>query len=135
MFCVGGVHESVAEPIELLVTAIENGASEALALPSLALMTMFEYDPTLVAVGVPESCPVVVLKAAHDGLFVIAKLNASPSASAAVGRKLYAAPAFTDAAGEPLIVGARFAGAVTLIAKAGNAVVALPSLTLIAMLE
>ena len=41
-----------------LLTVIENGGSEALALPSLTLMMMFEYVPTLALVAVFESLPV-----------------------------------------------------------------------------
>ena len=55
MFCVGGVHDSVAAPFDACVTAIENAGSDVVALPSLTLMTMFEYAPTCAAVGVPDS--------------------------------------------------------------------------------
>jgi hypothetical protein len=80
--------------------------------------------------GVPESWPVVVLKLAHDGLFAIEYVSVSPSASAAVGRKLYALFTPTDVAGVPEIVGARLP-CVTAIENAGIAVDTLPSLTLI----
>ena len=55
MLVVGGVHVRVAAPFDTSTTVIENAASAALALPSLTLMTMFEYVPALVAVGVPAS--------------------------------------------------------------------------------
>ena len=53
----------------------------------------------------------------------------SPSASEAVGRKLYALPAFTEATGAPLMTGAVLGGEFTAIEKAGNAAVAVPSFT------
>src|SRR5690606_24427876 len=90
---------------------------------------MLEYLPTLAAAGVPLSCPLVVLNVAHAGLFAIENVSLSPSASDAVGRKLYAAPTSTVVAGDPPIVGARF-GLDTTIENAGSDVVALPSLTL-----
>ena len=57
------------------------------------------------------------------------------SASAAIGRKLYAWPAVTEVAGAPLIVGARLAVRDTVIENAGSETVVAPSLTLIAMFE
>jgi hypothetical protein len=82
-------------------------------------------------VGVPENCPVDVLNAAHAGLFAIENLSVSPLASVALGRNAYAPPAFTDVAGEPLIVGASFGAEETEIANGASAALALPSLTLI----
>src|SRR5262245_30978182 len=60
-------------------------------------------------------------------------VNASPSASELVGRKLYALPAFTEVTGVPLMTGARFAVPVAVIANAGRDEVNLPSLTVIEM--
>ncbi len=57
-------------------------------MPSLTAMTMFEYVPTCAAVGVPDNWPVLVLKVAQVGLFVMLKVSGSPFASDAVGRKL-----------------------------------------------
>ena len=57
------------------------------------------------------------------------------SASAAVGRKLYAWPAVTEVGGAPLIVGARLAEPVTVIENGGSATLVLPSLTRISMFE
>jgi hypothetical protein len=88
VFCVGAVQDNVAAPTDEPFTAIAKGASDVLVLPSLTLTTTFEYVPTLALVGVPESWPVDVLKLAHAGLFAIEYVNVSPSASAAVGRKL-----------------------------------------------
>jgi len=69
---------------------------------------MLENVPT--DAGVPESLPVEVLKLAQDGLFWMLKVSVLPSASLAVGWKLYACPAVTEVAGDPVIVGARFVG-------------------------
>ena len=69
-------------------TVIENAPSAALSLPSLTLMTMFEYVPTLAAAGVPTNCPVAVLNVAHVGRFAIENVSGSPSPSAAAGWKL-----------------------------------------------
>jgi hypothetical protein len=43
------------------------------------------YVPTLASVGVPVSCPVLLLKAAQAGMFVMEKVKVAPSASEAVG--------------------------------------------------
>jgi hypothetical protein len=87
------------------------------------------------APGVPCSRPVPVLNVAHVGRFAIANVSALPSASAAVGWKLYAVPCVAVVAGEPEIVGGRFdVGAVTAIENAGNAALLAPSLTEITML-
>src|SRR6185369_10465102 len=84
-----------------------------------------------VAPGVPERRPVLALNVAQVGRFAIVKVSASLSASAAVGWNAYAVPCFAFVAGVPLIVGGRFVvGAVTLMANAGRAALALPSLTL-----
>jgi hypothetical protein len=66
-------------------TVIENAGSDVVALPSLALMTMFAYEPTFVAAGVPDNRPVLALKVAQVGLFATLKVSASPSASDAEG--------------------------------------------------
>ncbi len=59
-------------------------------------------------------------------------MRLSPSASAAVGRNVYAWPTVALVAGEPEIVGARLV-CVTVMANAGRLVETLPSLTLITM--
>ena len=61
------------------------------------------------------------------------KVSGSLFASDAEGWKAYALPAVTEVVGEPLITGAVFGGAFTVIANAGSDVVALPSLTLMTM--
>ena len=116
---------------------IENAGSEAVALPSLTLMMMFEYVPTLALVAVFDSRPVVVLNTSHAGLFWIENLSASPSASEAGREKLYQTP---DSCG-----GRRRAGdlrrtrccrrRVTVIENAGSEAVDVPSLTLMTMFE
>jgi hypothetical protein len=46
---------------------------------------MLAYAPVFVGTGVPLSCPVVVLKVAHDGRLAMANVNLLPSASVAAG--------------------------------------------------
>jgi hypothetical protein len=136
VFCVGAVQLNVALRDCAAMTWIEKAFSAVVALPSLTLIWMFEYVPAFEAEGVPESCPVEVLKLAHEGRFAIENVSVSPFASDAVGRKLYAEPAFTDVAGVPLIVGALFDGvaADTVIVNADNDFESLPSLTLMMIL-
>lgn len=50
------------------VTLMLNADSEAVALPSVTEMTMFEYVPACDAVGVPLSEPEELLNQAHAGL-------------------------------------------------------------------
>ena len=70
------------------VTVMLNAASEALAAPSAAVMTIFSVVPVSVIFGLPESRPVVVSKLAHDGGFWIENASLPPSESLAVGVKL-----------------------------------------------
>jgi len=59
---VGGVPEIVSAAggggLWLASTCTENPGSVAFLKPSLTAITMLEYVPTLLAEGVPESCPV-----------------------------------------------------------------------------
>ncbi len=85
---VGGGSE--VEDVEVVVlvlasTCMANAGRVALFQPSLTPITMFEYVPTLPAEGVPESCPVLLLKVAHEGMLVIAKTKARPDVSFAEG--------------------------------------------------
>ena len=64
---VDGVPLIVGARFGASATVIANGASAVLVLPSLTLMTMFEYVPTFAAVGVPDNCPVTLLNVAHVG--------------------------------------------------------------------
>ena len=92
MFVVGGVHVSVAEPVATACTVKLNAASDALASPSLTLMTMPLVVPTCCAAGVPDSRPVAVSNDAQAGGFAMLNVNGSPSASLAVGVKTYCVP-------------------------------------------
>src|SRR6185295_10537652 len=116
-------------------TAIENGCNDALACPSLTLMMMLSKVPTLLAVGAPESRPVVALKPAQDGLLEIENVSGLPSASEAAGWKVYDLPTRTDFGGLPAMFGVRFGlgclRASTRIEKAVSSLLSCPSLTLI----
>lgn len=145
MLVVGAAQVKVALPVVGVLAALtemENAGSETLVLPSLTLITMFEW--VYAAVGVPFRLPFAVLKVAQDGLFEILKPSVSPSASVAVGVKLYALPACTEVAGVPLMVGARFVTVVAFVAFVAFATVMvnaaredffLPSLALMTMSE
>ena len=65
-------------------------------------MPMLVYLPA--AVGVPDSCPVLVLKVAQAGLPVIVKAGVLPSESLAVGVNEYLLPVVAVVAGVPDIV-------------------------------
>jgi hypothetical protein len=106
-------------------TVIENAGSDALAVPSLTEIVMFENVPTSVLAGVPVRAPVVVLNAAQLGLPVIENVSVPFRGLAAVGRNEYACPATTVAAGVPLIVG----GPMTVSVKGASCAEAVPSLT------
>jgi ethanolamine ammonia-lyase small subunit len=67
------------------VTVMENAGRDALDAPSDTLITMPVYVPTLGAVGVPESRPVVVSNVAHDGLPAMENVRVPPAASEALG--------------------------------------------------
>ena len=82
---VAGVPVMVGARLGAACTVIENGASEAVALPSLTLMVMPDVVPTLADAGVPVSRPVVLLNVAHAGLFAMEYVSASLSASLADG--------------------------------------------------
>src|SRR5262245_5063864 len=109
---------------------MENAGSAAESLPSLTLITMLLNVPTLAAAGVPCSCPVFALNVAHVGRFAIENVSGSESASAAVGWKLYATPCVAVVGGEPVIVGALLAAALTVIENAASDALSEPSLTL-----
>jgi hypothetical protein len=132
LFVVGGVQESVAEPRATACTVRLNAGSDALKVPSLALMTMPLVAPMCCKPGVPESRPVAGSNVAQAGAFVMLNVTVLPSGSLAVGVKLYDVPCMTAVPGVPVIVGARF-DCVTAIANGASAVVSWPSLTLILM--
>ena len=105
----GGVHDSVAAPVpplDVVETTIANGASAALDLPSLTPIVIPLLVPA--ALGVPDNFPVDVLNVAHEGLFEMLNVSASPFASFAVGVNAYATPTVPEVAGVPVIVGAEF---------------------------
>ncbi len=113
------------------VTEIANAGSDVVAFPSLTRMTMFEYVPTCVVVGVPDTLPVEALNVAQFGLFVMLKVSVSLFASIAVGWNAYATPTVAFVGGVPEIVGAAFE--LARIENAGSELVLAPSLTLIWM--
>jgi hypothetical protein len=78
-----GVPEIVRVPAD--TTLIANAGSELVCTPSVTLMTTFEYVPTWLLEGVPESIPVDVLKPAHDGMFSTENVRAVPLAALVVG--------------------------------------------------
>ena len=71
--CVGGLPEIV----RAAATLIEKAASEALLVPSLTLMTIFEYVPALAAAGVPESWPLAAAEGRPGGLVLDAERQAA----------------------------------------------------------
>ena len=66
-----------------------NAGSDAVALPSLTLITMLEKVPTSLMAGLPVSCPVDALKVAHDGGWLIENVRLLPFASDAAGWNEY----------------------------------------------
>ena len=116
------------------LTVIEKAGKAAAVLPSLTLITMPEVVPASAAAGVPLSCPVALLKAAQLGLLLMEKVRVPPEGSLAVGVKEYAVPTVALVPGVPEIVGPE-PPAATVIAKAGRAAFATPSLTLITIPE
>src|SRR5262249_50834809 len=85
-------------------TAMLNaGCREAEVTPSVTMIMIEDVVP--VALGVPESLPVVVLNVAQAGLLRMEKVSALPSGSFAVGWNEYDAPTAAVAAGVPEIVG------------------------------
>ncbi len=68
-------------------------------------MAMLPVVPTAPAEGVPVNAPVVVLKLAQAGCPVIEKVTV-PVLADTVGRKEYALPAVTLAAGVPAMLSA-----------------------------
>jgi hypothetical protein len=114
-------------------TLIENAGNDAENVPSLTLITMFEYVPACEDVGAPDSVPLVVLKLAQAGGFCTLNVSLSPSGSDAVGVKVYSDPTLADVGGLPEIVGGEFA-LETVMENAASALDCVPSLTLITML-
>ena len=84
MFEVGGVHDKVTEPVASATTWMLNAGKLALAVPSLTLILMLLNVPTLAAVGVPLSRPVLELNAAQAGALAMLNVSVLPSASVAL---------------------------------------------------
>jgi hypothetical protein len=110
------------------LTAIEKAGRDTVVVPSDTAMTMLEWVPTCVDVGVPRNLPVDVLNVAHAGLLVMRNVRAWPSGSDAVGVNEKVWPTTTEADGVPPITGGLFA-AEAVIEKAGNEREIRPSLT------
>ena len=68
-------------------TTMEKAAREALCVPSLTDMVMFESVPASALEGVPVSAPVVLLNEAQEGLLLIMKVSVPPLGSEVVGVK------------------------------------------------
>src|SRR5512138_1394323 len=112
------------------VTTMVNAGSETAAWPSLTEITMSANVPTFATSGVPVNLPSVGLNVAQAGRLRIENVSASLFGSLAVGLNVYAAPATTDTAGVPEIVGGPFVPddvLLTVRSKAGNSVCCLPS--------
>src|SRR5215472_9956926 len=112
---VPGVPEIVG-PEAAEATAIAKAGSEALATPSLTLITIPLSVPTSAAVGVPLSCPLAILKLAHEGLLLIENVKPLPAGSLAVGENEYVIPTVAVAPGVPEIEGP----ATTVIVNVGS---------------
>src|SRR5262249_32177900 len=121
------------------VTVMVKAGSDAEPYPSLVLITIPEYVPTFVAAGFPLSCPVALLKLAHEGWFAMEKVRVLPEGSFAVGVNEYAAPTVTLVPGVPEMVGGEDDGTPlpvrTCTENAGKVAVFRPSLTAITMFE
>ena len=87
-------------------TVMAKAGSETLELPSLTLITIFEWLPA--TVGVPLKRPLVVEKVAQVGRLTIEKDSLSPLTSLAIGRNEYIFPTCTIGLGVPDIVGGAF---------------------------
>ena len=86
-FCVGGIHDNVTgDAVDAACTTlIENAGSDFVTLPSLTLMTIFEYVPMWDEAGVPVRLPVALLNVAQAGFMAILNVSLLPSGSDAVG--------------------------------------------------
>src|SRR5450631_1642859 len=71
VFSVGGVQDSVAEPVAGVaagaLTTIANGPIDELLLPLVPVIVMPPLVPSLVVAGLPVNTPVSGSKAAHVG--------------------------------------------------------------------
>jgi hypothetical protein len=76
-----------APPPAACATVMVNAGSVAEENASRALMTILLNFPTLAAVGVPLSWPVLVLKVAHEGLLLMENQTGMLRGAEAVGLK------------------------------------------------
>jgi hypothetical protein len=67
---------------------MEKAGSALVLVPSVALMTILEYEPASGTLGVPERPPVVTAKVAQAGLFWMLKVRGVPLGLVTVGVKL-----------------------------------------------
>jgi hypothetical protein len=106
---VGGVQLSVAEPVVVVDdTTIANAGREAVRLPSLTLMPMFEYVPVCALLGVPDSLPVVVLNVGPGGLVGDAERERLALGVLRRRRERVSAAGLDEVGGVPEIVGGWF---------------------------
>ena len=69
-----------------VVTVIENGASDVLAVPSVTeIWILLKVRPAKLLLGVPDKRPVEMLKLAQVGLLAIEYASELPSGSLAAG--------------------------------------------------
>jgi hypothetical protein len=66
-------------------TLIEKAGSELVCVPSVTLMTTFEYVATWLLEGVPDSVPVEVLNDVQEGWFCMEKVRAAELEAFVVG--------------------------------------------------
>ena len=81
MFSAGGAQDKDTVPVCAAagaVTSILKAARDAVAVPSVALMTMLPLVPTWLLVGVPEIAPVAWLKLAQLGNPLAEKVAVPP---------------------------------------------------------
>jgi hypothetical protein len=130
---VDGVPLIVGARFAELPTVIENGGNVAAKEPSVAVITMLVYVPTLDVLGVPDNLPVNRSNEAQPGLWLMLKRSGSPFGSLADGVKLYALPGATEVAGDPEIVGPPLSREVTRIENQIDELLFVPSLTRIRM--
>ena len=86
-FRVGGTHDKfTGDEVDVAgTTLIANAGSDLVALPSLTLMTIFEYVPVWDEAGVPVRLPEALLNVAQAGFLAILNMSVSPLRSDAVG--------------------------------------------------
>jgi hypothetical protein len=89
---------------------IEKGGSEAVAFPSVTVITMAAVVPTSDGEGVPEIAPLDRFRFAHPGSPVALTDTTSPSGSPTTGAKLHTSPTVAVSWGVPLMMGARLGG-------------------------